>query len=98
MGAEHDTFVKALDPLHPDGAVARFLRQLRTDLQAADADRVKQQASLLAALDANDPNSLLSRLVAETEKARRNFMIAVNPDQPGSPMALLKSVLVSMLE
>lgn len=98
MSAEHDAFVKALDPLHPDGAVARFLRQLRADLQGAETDRAKQQAKLLAALDANDPNSLISRLVLETEKARQNFSTAVNPELPGSPMAMLKTVLVTLLE
>jgi hypothetical protein len=53
-----------LDPLEKDGAVGRFLRSLREELQTADDDRAKQLAAALAALDANDETSLLNRLVS----------------------------------
>jgi hypothetical protein len=66
MSQGHGELVKALDPLAEDGAVARFLRSLREELKSADEDRAGQLAKAMAALDANDENSLLSRLVRET--------------------------------
>src|SRR6185436_16272089 len=59
MIEEHADLVRALDPLAEDGAVARFLRSLREELESADEDRAKQLARALAALDANDEDSLL---------------------------------------
>ncbi|MEY4580357.1 MAG: hypothetical protein RL701_5060, partial [Pseudomonadota bacterium] len=97
MHAEHGELVRALDPLAEDGAVARFLRSLREELDGADEDRAKQLSAALAALDANDENSLLSRLIRETERARQDVLTAVNPDAPGSPFALLKASLTKLL-
>lgn len=90
--------VRALDPLVEDGAVARFLRSLREELKNADADRVEQLATALAALDANDENSLLSRLARETHRARQDVLQAVNPNVPDSPMAILKASLTTLLK
>jgi hypothetical protein len=92
------TFGRALDPLEKDGAVGRFLRSLREELQAADDDRAKQLATALAALDANDEASLLNRLVRETEQARRSLLLAINPNISDSPMAVLKTALESLLK
>ena len=88
MDEGHAELVRALDPLAEDGAVARFLRSLREELKGADEDRAKQLSAALAALDANDENSLLSRLVRETNHARQDVLSAVNPDTPDSPMAI----------
>jgi hypothetical protein len=98
MSQGHAEFVRALDPLAEDGAVARFLRSLREELRGADEDRQKQLSAALAALDANDEGSLLSRLVRETSRARQDVLAAVNPDAPGSPMALLKGTLTKTLQ
>jgi hypothetical protein len=98
MVEEHADLVRALDPLAEDGAVARFLRSLREELESADQDRAKQLARALAALDANDEDSLLSRLVRETERARREVLNAVNPEAPQSPMAILKTSLTALLD
>jgi hypothetical protein len=98
MGEGHTELVRALEPLAEDGAVARFLRSLREELKGADEDRQKQLSAALAALDANDENSLLSRLVRETHRARRDVLAAVNPDAPSSPMALLKASLTKLLQ
>ncbi len=98
MGQSHDELVRALDPLAEDGAVARFLRSLRDELKGADEDRQKQLSAALAALDANDEGSLLSRLVRETHRARQEVLTAVNPDAPSSPMAILKATLTKMLQ
>ena len=97
MGEGHAELVRALDPLAEDGAVARFLKSLREELKDADEDRQKQLSAALAALDANDEDSLLSRLVRETHRARQDVLAAVNPDAPSSPMALLKASLSKLL-
>jgi hypothetical protein len=97
MGEGHAELVRALDPLAEDGAVARFLKSLREELKNADEDRQEQLSAALAALDANDENSLLSRLARETHQARMDVLAAVNPDAPSSPMALLKTSLTTLL-
>jgi len=88
---------RALDPVAEDGAVARFLRALRTELEKADSDRNKQLALATKALDANDENSLLSRLMRETAAAKSAFVAAMNPELPTSPMAVLKTTLSTLL-
>lgn len=98
LDQQQASFGRALDPLEKDGAVGRFLRSLREELQAADDDRAKQLAAALAALDANDETSLLNRLVRETEQARRSLLVAINPDISDSPMAVLKTALESLLK
>lgn len=98
MAEGHAELVRALDPLADDGAVARFLRSLRDELKGADEDRQKQLAAALAALDANDEGSLLSRLVRETDRARQDVLAAVNPEAPTSPMAVLKTSLTRLLQ
>ena len=97
MGDGHAELVKALDPVSEDGAVARFLRSLREELKGADEDRAKQLSAALAALDGNDENSLINRLVRETHRARQAVLVAVNPDAPDSPMAIMKAALTALL-
>ena len=97
MDNGHSELVHALDPLAEDGAVARFLRSLREELRGADQDRAEQLSAALAALDANNEASLLSRLVRETNQARLDVLAAVNPDAPSSPMAILKDGLTKLL-
>jgi len=94
----HAEVLKALDPLTEDGAVARFLKSLREQLKGANEDLAAQLSAALAALNANDENSLLSRLVRETNQARQDVLTAVNPETPNSPMAMLKSSLTTLLE
>jgi hypothetical protein len=98
MNQGHAELVRALDPLAEDGAVARFLRSLREELKGADEDRANQLSAALAALDANDESSLLSRLMRETHHARQEVLSAVNPDAPNSPMAILKGSLTNLLK
>lgn len=85
------------NPVAEDGAVARFLRALRKQLEDADKDRSKQLTLATKALDANDESSLLSRLVRETASARTAFVSAMNPELPSSPMAVLKNALSTLL-
>lgn len=98
MNEGHAELVRALDPLQDDGAVARFLHSLRDELKGADEDRAKQLATALAALNANDEHSLISRLIRETHLARQDVLNAVNPDAANSPMALLKTGLTTLLK
>lgn len=98
MDDGHAELVRALDPLAEDGAVARFLRSLRDELKGADEDRAKQLSTALAALNPNDENSLINRLVRETHRARQDVLTAVNPDAPQSPMAILKTSLTTLLK
>ena len=98
MNQGHTELVRALDPLAEDGAVARFLRRLREELKGADEDRQKQLSAALAALDANDEDSLLSRLVRETHCARQEVLSAVNPDAPSSPMSIMKASITKLLQ
>jgi hypothetical protein len=97
MNDGHTELVRALDPLSEDSAVARFLKSLRDDLKRADEDRKTQLSVALGALDANDPNSLINRLVRETTSAREAVLHAVNPDVPESPMAIMKQALTELL-
>jgi hypothetical protein len=98
MADEHTEMVRALDPLAEDGAVARFLKSLRRELESSDEDRAKQLQSALAALNANDENSLLSQLVRESNRARQVLLNAVNPEAPDSPMAIMKTTLTALLK
>ncbi|MCA9552678.1 MAG: hypothetical protein KC933_21775 [Myxococcales bacterium] len=98
MGEGHAELVRALDPLAEDGAVARFLKSLREELKGADEDRQRQLSAALAALDANDEQSLLSRLMRETERSRSAVLSAVNPEDPASPMAMLKASLSKLMQ
>jgi len=97
MGESQTQLARALDPSVEDGAVARFLRSLREQLNGANEDQQKQLAAALAALDANDEGSLLSRLVRETQRAQQEVLAAVNPDAPNSPLAILKASLTQLL-
>lgn len=98
IGEEHADLARALDPLAPDGAIARFLKRLREELQGESENRDKQMASALAALNANDENSLLSRMMRETQQARLAVLQAVNPDAPNSPLGTLKASLTTLLK
>jgi hypothetical protein len=97
LASSHTAMAQALDPTSEGGAVARFLRSLREEMGKSDQDRTKQLATLTKAIDANDPGSLLNQLVRETQKAQRSLLQAMNPEQPGSPLAIVKTSLTSLL-
>lgn len=92
------SLTRALDPLAPDGAVARLMAELRREMSKADKDQSEKLAAVTKALDANDENSLLSRLLRESQTASRSVMHSMNPDVPGSALAVLKSSLTTVLE
>lgn len=89
---------KALDPLAEGGAVAKMLGALRAEIETADEDRSQQLAKALAALDANDPTSLISQLGRETRDAKNTLLRSLNPQDPESPIAAVKTAVERMLE
>lgn len=89
---------RALDPLAEDGAVARFLKQLSLDLASANQGQASQLAAALAALDANNETSLISKLARETTAARESLLRALNPQEPASPLAVIERSLRTLLE
>lgn len=94
---EHGEFQKALDPLQEDGAVGRFIGKLREELKRAEDDQAKQLKIALAALDTTNEDSLLNQLRRETQQARAELLQAINPAREGSPLAVIKTSLTSLL-
>jgi hypothetical protein len=94
----HRDLQRALDPLAEDGAVARFLKQLSLDLASANEGHASQLATALAALDANDENSLIAKLARETAGARESLLRALNPHDPASPIAVIEKSIRTTLE
>ena len=97
LEGQSNALLQSLDPLVEDGAISRFLRALRAELNSAAADREKQLEIALAALDANDEGSLINRLVRETQLASQQLMRAMNPEVADSPLATLRSALATLL-
>ena len=97
LAANQRSLQQALDPLAADGAVARFLRQLSNDLASSSKTHAEQLAAALAALDANDEHSLLRKMVRETGEARESLLRAMNPADPASPIAAIRSAIADGL-
>jgi hypothetical protein len=89
---------QALDPLRADSPVARFLLALRDELKKTESDRSQQMQAAFKALDANDPNSLLSNLARQSKNASDSLLSAMNPANDNSPLAHLRSSLTELLE
>jgi hypothetical protein len=97
LAANHRNLQQALDPLAADGAVARFLKQLSNDLASSNKTHAEQLSVALAALDANDENSLLRKLVRATGDARESLLRAMNPADPSSPVAAIRTAIAEGL-
>ncbi len=89
---------RALDPTTEGGAVTRFLANLKGELSRAESDRGKQIALATAALDTNNEQSPLSKLVRETQNAQRMLLSALNTEAPDSPLGLLKATILTTLK
>lgn len=96
--ANEKRLTNALDPLAENGAVARLMRTLRDEIQGAEEDRTKQLNKAVAALDANDENSLISKLGRETRAAQQTLLRSLNPQDPDSPIAAVQNTVKAMLE
>ena len=94
---QREATARLLDPMAEDSPIARFIRVLRRDMQKADQDRDKQLKLATAALDLSDPNSLLNRLVKESQTTRVQFLQALNLASPKSPLAAIKTSLTELL-
>ncbi len=90
-------FVTALDPAVPTSPLARFLADLQERLKRSAEDRESQLRTIAAQLDAGDDGSLLSQLVRRTGEAQRDLREAINPERPGSPLAVVRDSLVRLL-
>ena len=89
---------RALDPLAADGAIARFFGELRSELTAAGSGQADQLRVALAALDANNEHSAISRLMRETSQARRDLLGALNPRDPASPLAAIEATVRALID
>ena len=77
---------KAMDPLNSDGAGNRFLKEIRSSIENSEEDRDKQLRQLTSALDANDSNSAISRLLRD-----------MNPAIEGSALHGMRSEILQVL-
>lgn len=89
---------KTLDPLSEDGAVARFLAKLQDDLKKAEGEQSEQLIKALAALDQNNEQSLISRLLKESRESQETLRKALNPQLPDSPLGAVRKTLEEVLE
>ncbi|MCR9160815.1 MAG: hypothetical protein ACE37F_03725 [Nannocystaceae bacterium] len=88
---------QALDPAAPDGALARVLTSLRKEMEEAQRRGAGQLEKAVSALDANDENSAIARLVKATEATQQELLRAINPHNEGSPMAAVRKVIADLL-
>lgn len=98
LDSNRTSMAQALDPRVADSPVALFLQDLQKELQKNEDDRDKQLKTLTKELDANSADSLLSQLVRRTDAAQRELKDAMNPDNAGSPMSVIKAGLTAVLE
>lgn len=97
LDANHNAMARALDPAAPDGALARVLTSLRKEMEESHRRGANQLEKAVAALDANDENSAIARLVKATEATQQELLRAINPHNEGSPMAAVRSVIAELL-
>jgi uncharacterized protein YoxC len=97
LGASQAAVRDALDPAVERSAANRFLTGLREQLKAAGTAQEKQFAQVTAALDANNEQSLLSRLLRETRAAQAQVLAALNPSDEKSLLAPLKKTIEDLL-
>lgn len=98
LKASEASVAEALDPHRESSAAERFLAALRREITAAGETQEKQLAAATAALDANNPDSLLNRLLRETREAQERVLAAVTPGAEGSLLGPLQRSIAEMLE
>jgi len=98
IGQSNTELQQALDPLRKESPISRFLYALRDELKKAEQDRSQQMVTAFKALDANDPNSLLSNLARQTKAANDSLLTAMNPANKSSPLAHIHTSLSDLLE
>ncbi|HVL49433.1 MAG TPA: hypothetical protein VM889_12810 [Candidatus Thermoplasmatota archaeon] len=98
LDASRKSIATDMDPLVKESPIARFLEQLKLEIEKAEGNREKQLKALTKELDANDEASALSKLMKQTRDAQTQLAAAINPDKPDSPMAIIKTSLTALLE
>lgn len=93
-----EEFDRALDPATPDSPISRFLNNLKEELRGSGVALDEKLNKALSALDSNDEDSLLSKLVRDTQIAQESLLKAINPESPDSPMAILDKGLRKTIE
>jgi hypothetical protein len=89
---------RTLDPLAPDGAMARLLGELRREVSGAEKDQAEQLLKITKALDPNDETSMMGRVQAESRRVSQTIAESMSSDRPGSMLATLKVSLSGMIE
>jgi uncharacterized protein YoxC len=97
LGASQAAVKDALDPMVEKSAANRFLAGLREQLKAAGTAQEQQLMKVTAALDANNEQSLLSRLLRETRAAQTQVLAALNPSDERSLLAPLRKTIEDLL-
>jgi hypothetical protein len=95
--ASHTAVQEALDPMRDKSAAGRFLAGLGEQLRTAGAAQEQRLALVTAALDANNEQSLVSRLLRETRAAQQQVLVALNPSDERSLLAPLKRTMEDLL-
>ena len=88
----------ALDPLVPDGAVAKLVAQLRAEVTTEGRAQAERLQAALRALDTSDEQSALSRMMREAGAANAKLLGALNPRDPASPLAALDATVKELFE
>lgn len=88
---------EALNPRVAGSPIADFLADLRRDLKRTEKTQQERLAVVAAQLDANDESSLLSQLVRRTREAHAELRRAVNPEEPGSPLAIVRDTVTRLV-
>ena len=86
VSAIEDKVANAMDPLNSEGAGSRFIQEIRSSMEDSEEDRDKQLRQLTSALDANDSNSAISRLLKD-----------MNPAIEGSALNGMRSEILQVL-
>ncbi len=92
------TIGEALDPMVESSAAGRFSTALGRQLKVAGDDQKQRLAAITAALDANNKDSLLSRLLRESQVSQRSLLAAISPTGPGSLLGPLEATISRLLE
>jgi hypothetical protein len=98
LARQQRDLASALDPLVPDGAVAKLVAQLRAEVTAEGRAQAERLQAALRALDTSDEQSALSRMMREAAAANAKLLGALNPRDPGSPLAALDATVKELFD
>jgi hypothetical protein len=82
LARQQRDLASALDPLVPDGAVAKLVAQLRAEVTAEGRAQAERLQAALRALDTSDEQSALSRMMREAAAANAKLPGRPQPARP----------------